>query len=388
MCLLGPSSHDLADRYDALLGALAGAGAFVSVVSDAPVRAAGVDASAVPQALLGGAVGSSALVPLLVARWSARPPTILHVLDPRLAPAAAAAAAIVGVPAQVWTLPRTFEGLGRHRRRFTGTRNRLALSRLRRAAAAADRFIALHAGANRSWTALGLAPPDRTTLLDSGMGVPVEALLDGRDAWRSAARREWAVDDDVPVIGYVADARAMADPVEVAAIFKRVRQTGATVECRFGVTAARGPDGADALPDADARRRWLSGLDIVLSVGRTIDQAIPVQEAAALSVPAVVSDVAGHVEIVRHAHTGLVIRQGDLAAAAAACSSLVRDAEARRGLGDRARSYAARLHDRDLAVQKVLRVYDQILGGPQPEPARLTADGRLVTESGRDLVDS
>lgn len=387
VCLLGPSSEDIADRYDALLAALAGAGAHVSVVSDGEVRGTGIDASQFPPALARGSLGSAALVPLLVARWSARPPTILHVLDPRLGPAAAAAAAVVGVPVQLWTLPRTFEGGSRHRRRLVGARNRLAAARLRGASKAVNRFVALHAGAQRSWTALGIARPDVTTLLDSGMGVPVEELLDHQAGWRESSRRVWGVGDDTPVVGYVADERALADPVEVAAIFKRIRQTGAAAECRFAVPGVVAPDGADALSDSTARRRWLAGLDLVLSVGRSIEQAVPVQEAAALSVPAVVSDSPGHVEVVRHGHTGLVTPRGDLGAAADACASLVGDADARRALGARARSYAARLHDRDLAVQKVLRVYDQLLGGPQPEPARLTADGRLVSESGRDLVD-
>jgi glycosyltransferase involved in cell wall biosynthesis len=386
VCLLGPSSEDIADRYAALLTALAGAGARVSVVSDALVHAIGVEASNLPAALLRSSTAQRALVPVLVARWSVDRPTLVHILDLRIAPAAAAAAAIVGVPFRVLTLSRTFEASRAGRARFAGVRDRLALARMTRVAAGMDRFVAMHQGAKSSWGALGVASADETMLLDSGMGVDVEWLIDRRDAWRKETRANWGCDDQTPVVVYVDDLRAPSDKVEVAAIFKRIRYE-VDVKCRFGVCGPGGPEGAESLPTPEARQRWLAGADLVLSVAREVEQAVSVQEAAALSVPAVVSDVRGHVEVVRHNHTGVVVRRGDLGLTAAACLALLNDSSRLEALGSRARAYAARLHDRDLAVQKVLRLYDQLLGGPQPEPVRLTPDGKLVGESGRDLVD-
>ena len=386
VCLLGPSSEDIADRYASLLEALVGAGARVSVISDALVHAMGVETSHLPSALLTNPAAQRALVPLLVARWSAQPPTLLHILDPSVAPAAAAAAAAVGVPLRILNITRTFEASRRGRRRFVGLRDRAALVRLRRAASGMDAFIAMHRGASASWSALGLSSADNTMLLDSGMGVDVESLIEVRDSWRSQTRRSWGVAEDTPVIAYLHDSRAPSDRVEVAAVFKRVRQE-LNVDSRFAVVGSTGPEGAQALPDPESRQRWLAGADLVLSIGRTIEQAVAVQEAAALSVPAVVSDAKGHVEVVRHKHTGLVVSRGDLGAAADACLSLLAHPDKRVALGSRARSYAARLHDRDLAVQKVLRNYDQLLGGPRPEPATVTADGKLVGISGRDLLD-
>ena len=386
VCLLGPSAEDIADRYAPLLTALAAAGARVSVVSDALVHAMGVEASNLPPRLLRSPMGQRALVPLLVARWSGDRPTVLHILDPSVAPAGAAAAAAVGIPFRLLTLTRTFEASRLGRRPFAGVRDRVALARMRRASAGMDRFVAMHRGAKASWTALGLAQEDDTLLLDSGMGVDVERLIEHRDSWREETRTMWGVPSEKPVIVYVDDPRAQSDQVEVAAVFKRVRHE-LDVDCRFGVCGTARPEGAEALPTPESRQRWLAGADLVLSIARSVEQAVAVQEAAALSVPAVVSDVKGHVEVVRHEHTGIVVRRGDLGAAAAACLQTLGSSGRHAALGGRARSYAARLHDRDLAVEKVLRVYDQLLGGPQPEPARLSPGGKLVGASGRDLLD-
>ncbi len=385
VCLLGSSSEDIADRYDSLLAALAAAGARVSVISDGEISAIGVESSVLPHGIVHRRGVRSALVPLLVARWSQDLPTVLHVLTPDLVGVAVAAANTVGVPFRILTLPTTFEASRYGARRFVNTRNRLALAKFRRSAAHIDKFVALHAGAKSSWTALGIAAEEDVLLLDSGMGVPVEPLLEARDKWRTQTRSEWGVADDQPVVTYVHDSRAAADQTAIAAVFKRIRQELPT-ECRFASLGQQAPEGVTALANGEARRRWLAGADIVVSLARAVDQAVPVQEAAALSVPAVVSRVKGHSEIVRHEHTGLVVPTGDYGAASDACLRLLRKPKVRLEFGSRARSYAARLHDRDLAVQKVLRLYDQILGGPKAEPAHLTADGGIIGASARDLV--
>jgi hypothetical protein len=306
------------------------------------------------------------------------------VLTPDLVGIAVAAANTVGVAFRILTLSTTFEATRKGARRIVSTRNRLALAKFRRRAKHIDKFVALHAGAKSSWTALGVVPEADIVLLDSGMGVPVEPLLQVRDKWRAETRKEWGVGEE-PVVAYVHDGRAASDQMDIAAVFKRIRVELPT-DCRFATMGRHAPEGATALADAHARGRWLAGADLIVSLASFVDQAVPVQEAAALSVPAVVSRVKGHSEIVRHQHTGLVVPRGDLGAASEACLRLLREPKVRLEFGSRARSYAARLHDRDFAVQKILRLYDQLLGGPQAEPAHLTAGGGIVGASARDLV--
>jgi hypothetical protein len=75
--------------------------------------------------------------------------------------------------------------------------------------------------------------------------------------------------------------------------------------------------------------------------------------------------------------------RGNMNAAARGVEALV-SVDVRERVGENARSLAARIFDRDLAVEKVLRLLDTVLSGETPEPARLSPGGRLV--AGHELV--
>lgn len=347
------------DAYTELAGALAGAGAVVRVDGAAsPLVGSAVEPLPVAP---GNAAADAACALALIARWSERPPDLVHALDSDALGAARIAARAVGVPRLVATLDATFDGATRRGPRWT---RRLAYRRARAAHRAADRFVALSAGAADAWVALGV-DRSKVTLLDSGMGIPFDAFFEGPTAERRRNESRAALD-------------LSAEALVVAGVGPE--------ESVRRVVAGAGLDGVVTLhvPGAEeGRRRAVAASDVLISCASDAGHALAVKEAMASGIPVIATRVTGHSEVVRHRDCGVLYRDGDLDAAATGLKALG-DPKVRAVAGDRARALAGRLFDRDLAVRKLVALYDAVLSGEAAAPARLTADGRVV--EGRDLV--
>lgn len=307
------------------------------------------------------------LAGVLIGRWAESPPTIAHALSASLAPPLARAAALGGRPFTVVSLDRTFEAcLPTGASPVQRAARRSAGGRLARAVRDADRWVALHAGARDSWSALGI-PPDRVRLTDSGMGIALGEYFDGPEpAARRATAREHlrVVADDAPL---------------VIAVHGGTDMERAALEANFAgakwfdvpSTSTRAPSPA------------VEAADIVVSLERIVEQAVVLQQAAVLGIPSVSWRVPGNSEVVRHGQSGVLCAPFELDGMVKALTAL-RLPATRATAGDRARSLAARLFDRDFAVRKILSLYDELLTGEGAEPAHLNASGQLVP--GRELV--
>jgi glycosyltransferase involved in cell wall biosynthesis len=88
-----------------------------------------------------------------------------------------------------------------------------------------------------------------------------------------------------------------------------------------------------------------------------------VLEAAAASVPALVSDHSGLPEAVSDGETGLVVGEGDVPALAAGLDRLLASAELRTRLGAAARIRAAAMFDAARQAEALERLYDRLVSG-------------------------
>ena len=70
---------------------------------------------------------------------------------------------------------------------------------------------------------------------------------------------------------------------------------------------------------------------------------------------------AGSAKLIEHEHSGLVVRDGDVAGFAAAVLRLMRDAELRRRLGNRAQDIVIHGYGWDQVAQRVERVYERVM---------------------------
>jgi len=88
-----------------------------------------------------------------------------------------------------------------------------------------------------------------------------------------------------------------------------------------------------------------------------------IAEAMIAGVAVIATRGGGAAEIVHHEQTGLHVPMGDVDALAGAIERLLRDAELRRTLGQRAREFALREFRPDLHAEKVVALYRDILNG-------------------------
>ena len=117
---------------------------------------------------------------------------------------------------------------------------------------------------------------------------------------------------------------------------------------------------AGATPDPHA---FFSGALCCLSTSRWEGMPLAVLEAMAHGLPAVVTDVVGNRDAVRHGKTGFVYAQGDADAAADALCRLADEADLRRTMGEQAREYVRQRHDARTMAGRTLELLRRIAGG-------------------------
>jgi glycosyltransferase involved in cell wall biosynthesis len=109
-----------------------------------------------------------------------------------------------------------------------------------------------------------------------------------------------------------------------------------------------------------------------------------VMEAAAMGVPAVVSDVKGNREAVEHGRNGLLVPYGDPAALAAAVGEILGDPARAARMGEEARRVASERFDERRVFDTILAAYARLLrskgltpppGAPAPAPRVPAASG-------------
>jgi glycosyltransferase involved in cell wall biosynthesis len=208
---------------------------------------------------------------------------------------------------------------------------------------------------------------------------PVETLYHGIDPgtaaeWGSSdgVREELGIPDDAPVVGTVANFRALKGHEYLLQAAGRIRE--AIPEARF-VLVGRGP-----LEDRVRRQAEEMGLNgTVVFAGFRTDVprvaasfdvfalpslyeglSIALLEVMALGKPVVVTNVGGSPEVVSDGVDGLLVPPRDPEALARRILSVLRDAALRQRLGESARRRAADFDIRH-AVRRTEQVYGELL---------------------------
>jgi glycosyltransferase involved in cell wall biosynthesis len=329
-------------------------------------------------------------VPMAVAHWVEHRPHVVHVIGDGIAPAAIEAAHLADVAvvvtslggADVGTVGSLVDRLPTWVRRGVSGRE-TALRALHRRAA---RVLTMAPEAAEALLAAGIAAADFERF-DNGLGIEVDRLRerDRRDLAPAVERNPGER------LRLLVDVRGVPIAQQGHAL-GAVRRIRASVP---GVTAlvlldSNEPSAWDrqsgilVLPvNEQAENLALASCDLVLAVVFSGWVQRTVMRAAALRLATVTTDVAQGRALVRDGETGRVVnlsRPGDLEAALAEAAD---QPAVREGYGARAARFASRLFDSDLAVQRLVGLYDRLLsdGADAVEPARLSPDGLVVPQS-------
>lgn len=225
----------------------------------------------------------------------------------------------------------------------------------------------------------GICPPAKIRHIGNGIDMgrfDPGAVSQEEIAW---LRAKLGLSASVPVVGFVGrlagKRKGLFDLLEAA---RSVRARKANV--RFLIVGASDRGKPDAV-DADAAAAY-GVSDSCLFIGQRPNHELPllygvmdllvlpsllegvprvVMEAAAMQVPAVVTDVKGNREAVEHGVSGLLVPLGDVDALAAAIVELLEDRGRAERMGRQARRIALERFDERLVFGKVLAEYDRLL---------------------------
>jgi UDP-glucose:(heptosyl)LPS alpha-1,3-glucosyltransferase len=110
---------------------------------------------------------------------------------------------------------------------------------------------------------------------------------------------------------------------------------------------------------------YYGAADLLLLPTRHDPWGIPLIEAMAAGVPVVSTENAGAAEAVRRACAGVIVGETEPAALGAAVSSLLRDPDLRRAMGERGRRAAAEF-TADRQAERMIEIYERIAAARRP----------------------
>jgi glycosyltransferase involved in cell wall biosynthesis len=241
----------------------------------------------------------------------------------------------------------------------------------------------------------GIARPPQVELLGNGIDL---TRFDPRAITAEderACRRAVALPEDAPVVGFVgrlaAERKGFRDFLAAAKVI-----AGRLPSVRFVIVGEADHGKPDAVEPAVAAEYGIA--DRCLFLGQRANAELPplykimsvlvlpsvfegiprmVMEAAAMGVPAVVTDVKGNREVVTHDSNGLLVPFGDVPALAAAILRVLTEPETARRMSAAALEMAAGHFDERLVFAKVQDTYARLLRGknlPLPTPRAALTD--------------
>ena len=107
--------------------------------------------------------------------------------------------------------------------------------------------------------------------------------------------------------------------------------------------------------------RWIRGMDVLMATSEWEGFGRTLVEAMTVGTPVVASRVAGHMEIIDHEHTGLLVSPGDADAFAAAAHRILTEPALAVTLTEAGRACALERYAVERHVQRVTPVYDSLL---------------------------
>jgi glycosyltransferase involved in cell wall biosynthesis len=305
----------------------------------------------------------------LTALFRATRPTIVHTHSSKAGIVGRLAARLAGVPIRVHSI----HGFGFNAWQPAALRHAL-IAMERMVAPLTTHFIAVSRATARQGIELGIVPPDRVTVIRSGIRIAEferaardQALRNGR-----GLRGDLGLPADAPLVGMVACFKPQKAPLDFVEVAARVaaQVPGATFvlvgdgELRRAIVARAAALGlGPRLRLLGWRRdvaRVMSALDVLLhtSLWEGLPRVLP--EAIAAGLPVVATGVDGATDILEDGVSGIVCRPHDIGALAAGVQRLLADRDLRRSLAARARRLLPEF-DIDAMVRSQEELYARLL---------------------------
>jgi alpha-1,6-mannosyltransferase len=237
------------------------------------------------------------------------------------------------------------------------------------------RFAVTLVGSEYAAGELRAAGIERTAVVP--LGVDLERFHPRRRHRAAAVRARHGLPVDRPLFGFLG---RFSPEKELAMVLRAWREVARQRDAAL-VLVGDGPQRrrlaalADGLPvyllpfvsDREELADLVASFDVYLSPGAIETFGLAALEAMASGVPVLTADRGGVAEQVRRSAAGASFRSGDAGALAAAAVAMV-DAD-HALLGARARAYAEREHDWDVAFDRLFTVYDSVRRGGDPTVA-------------------
>ncbi len=305
----------------------------------------------------------------LTALFRATRPTIVHTHSSKAGIVGRVAARLAGVPIRVHSI----HGFSFNAWQPAPLRHGLiALERM--VAPLTTHFIVVSHANLKEGTALGIVPPDRATVIRSGVRVADFARAGSDPAMRNGRglRGELDIAADAPLIGMVAcfkPQKAPLDFVEVAARVAAVIPNATFIMVGDGELRPAVAERAAALGLGNRLRllgwrrdvpRVMSALDVLVhtSLWEGLPRVLP--EAIAAGIPVVATGVDGAGDILEDGVNGIVCRPHDIGAIAAGVERLLSDRGLRQEMASRARDILPEF-DIDAMVRAQEALYSRLL---------------------------
>ena len=213
-----------------------------------------------------------------------------------------------------------------------------------------------------------------TSIVPNPVAQPEEAQ--SREASRSAIVRELGLDPSTTIVGFVgrlvawkrpdvfvtAGARlAQSDPAMRLALVLVGHDEGRMVPGLRDLARSKGiEDRVHFVGFRHPVEAWIAGMDLLMAPSEREPFGRTLIEAMAVGTPVVAAAAAGHLEIVDHERTGLLVPPNDADAFAAAAHRILTDTALTASLSEAARARAADLYSVERHVRRVESIYDSL----------------------------
>ena len=245
-------------------------------------------------------------------------------------------------------------------------------SRWRAISLLADHVIHISEAVARAMPAPGRTP---TSIIPNPVALPQETL--SREAAKAAIARELGFDPSARVIGLVGRLVRLkrADIFIVASARLARRLSGDSLAF---VLLGQDEEGLVselhdlALSEGIEKQvyfagfrtpieRWIRGMDVLMATSEWEGFGRTLVEAMAVGTPVVASRVAGHIEIIDHERTGLLVAPGDPDAFATAAHRILTEPALAVTLEEAGRACALERYAVERHVQRITPIYDSLL---------------------------
>ncbi|MGQ9682312.1 MAG: glycosyltransferase family 4 protein [Anaerolineae bacterium] len=228
-----------------------------------------------------------------------------------------------------------------------------------------DRLIYVSQTVYEEALRFGLAPHDRTTVIENGIDLSRLECVPERS-------RDWNRDHLRPVLCYVGRLEHLKGVDVLLRAAALLRESGQQFELRLVGDGPQRSELEQQVHDLGLRElvrvlgfrsdlpEMLSEADVFVLPSRHEAMSIALLEAMAAGLPVVATDVGDNARVVEHGVTGLIVPPEDPVALAKAVRRIIHDADERRRMGVEARHRAKRYGVQTM-VDRTLAVYASLL---------------------------